>query len=495
MKNIKVKITSLLLLCAMLTSFAACSSDSTDAGETTAADTVNDTAVETTAADAETSLPIPDVSGMNLDGASFGMLYFSNELSHGWSGIPTDMNPTETSGDILNDAVYERNRKVEEDVNIVITEYPQKGHAAVFSEAQKTVMSGDDTYDIVCQSMQALGALVSGDLLRDMNKMQINTDAPWYNQKCIEELTIDGKLLFACSDITYIDKLSTIVTFFNKDIAADYSMEDFYKTVDDGKWTYDYMLKCAEQISKDVNGDGVMDKNDAYGISCQNDGSYYLLHSAGLRVGNKTSSGLEFAANNERFISTLQEIFDLMASELYFNNQANGVSIADTIALFVDNRDLFLIRPIQSVFNMRDMKADFGIIPMPRFFEDDDEYHSPTNIYPGVIMCVPKNTKNADYIGTVIDYLAAESHVSVMPVFYDVVLDSKLTRDDIASRMLDIVFDSRVYDLGLMWDIGGLRTAIVTKEHLNVASTIASLTSKAETEIGELYKAFENVKG
>jgi len=484
----------MLALASLCTAFAACSGGDSGNSVTSAEDSASENTADSSSESTAEADFYPDIEGVDLDGADFGMVYFSNLLNHNWLGIPTDMNPTEETGDILNDAVYSRNRDVEDMINIVINEYPTGGGQKGFNTAlSQAVMAGEDVYDLGFQSIVGIIGLADGGLLRDINTIGVNTDAPWYDQKSVEEMTVAGRLFYANCDISFYDKLATIVTFFNKDIAEDYNMDDFYLKVADGEWTYDYMLKCAGQISSDVNGDGVMNMDDVYGILCQNDGSYYLLHSSGLKVSERQGDELRLAINDERFVTTLQEIFDLMSSELYLNTQKFGANLNTAIKLFIENRNLFMIRPIQSAFSMRDMEADFGIIPMPRFFEDDPDYHTPTNIYPGTIMCVPKNSKNEDYIGLVLDLLAAESHDKVMPVLYDVVLDSKLSRDDITAEMLDIVFENRMYDFGLIWDIGGLRTKIVTPAHLNVASELASITEKAEIELEELYDALSLV--
>jgi len=488
MLNIKKIISLILLSTCVLSSLAACSSNMKNDNAVSIDSTVDiqSSSVETS----EIEDYYPDITNIDLNGTDLGMLYFSNLLQHGWQNIPTDMNPIEETGDILNDIVYLRNRDAESKVNIVINEYPAKSKEAFNDLLKQCVMSGDDIYDLGFQSIVGISGLIDDGLLRDINTVGVNTDAPWYDHNSIESLTIADKLFYVINDISFYDKLSAIVTFFNKSIAENYNMDDFYQKVADGEWTYEYMLNCAEQISMDLNGDGQMDMNDTYGILCQNDGSYFLLHAAGLNVSEQSEDGLRFTANDERFITALQDIFDLMSSDLYMNVHKFGTSFTVAMKVFLDNRNLFMIRPIQSVFSMRDMEADFGIIPMPRYFEDDSDYHTPTNIYSGIIMCVPKNPKNNDYIALVTDLLAAESHEKVMPVLYDVVLDSKLSRDDITSKMLDIVFENRTYDPGLIWDIGGIRTTIVTSKHLNISSTIASITEKAEVEIAELYDAF-----
>ncbi|MBQ8641134.1 MAG: extracellular solute-binding protein [Clostridia bacterium] len=489
-------ITLLALLLALLTALPSCGS--ADTGETDApAGETQPAAEDTTAAeDTADTIPYPDVTGVDLGGVNFNMFYFSNELNHGWSGIPTDLNPTETTGDILNDAVYQRNRAAEEMINIVITEeaaaagYDQLGKAL-----QTSVMASDNLYDLAFPNIVGVIGLADGGLLRDIYTLDVDIDAPWYDQKSVSEMTISDKLFYVESDITYIDKLATIVTYFNKSITTDHGMDDFYQVVKEGAWTYDYMLEMAEQVTEDVDGSGTMDDKDAYGIACQNDGSYYLLHAAGQKIGDKSENGLRFAAGDERCVTALQDIFDLMASDHYFNAHKYNYGMAQIADMYIEDRALFLIRPLQTVFNLREMTADFGIIPMPKYYEDDDSYHSPMNIYPGIIMCVPRNAANTDYIGTVIDLLAAESNKTVMPSFYDMVLDTKLTRDEMSAAMLDIIFETRVYDLGLIWDFGGFRTAIVTPNHIEVASTVASVTTAAETQIAELYQTISEIEG
>lgn len=489
-----ISLTALLL--AMLMMLPGC--DAGESDETNPPIEETQPAAEETAgsADGETEYPFPDVSGVDLGGVTFNMFYFSNELNHAWSGIPTDLNPTETTGDILNDAVYERNRYVEETINILLTEEAApKGYEQLGKALQTSVMAGDNLYDLALPNIVSVIGLADGGLLRDINKLDVDIAAPWYDEKSVTEMTISDKLFYVESDITYIDKLSTIVTYFNKSITADHGMDDFYQVVQDGDWTYDYMLEMAEQVTEDVDGNGSMDDKDAYGIACQNDGSYYLLHAAGQKIGDKSETGLRFAAGDERCVTALQDIFDLMASDHYFNAHKYNYGMAQIAAMYIEDRALFLIRPLQTVFNLREMTADFGIIPMPKYYEDDSSYHSPMNIYPGTIMCVPKNSANTEYIGTVMDLLAAQSHKTVMPSLYDTVLDTKLIRDEMSSTMLDIIFATRVYDLGLIWDFGGFRTAIVTPNHIEVASTVASVTSAAETQIEKLYKTISEIEG
>jgi hypothetical protein len=92
-------------------------------------------------------------------------------------------------------------------------------------------------------------------------------------------------------------------------------------------------------------------------------------------------------------------------------------------------------------------------------------------------------------ISIVLEVMAAESYYNVMPAFYNVVLDVKLVNDPVISSMLDITFDNRIYDVGLIWNLGGLRPAIVNGKPSpnSVASDMKRIESAANTAINTLY--------
>ena len=56
----------------------------------------------------------------------------------------TDWTVDELNGNIVNDAIYARNRRVEDMYNIYMTEV-----SATLDDVRKSVLSGEDEYDIV----------------------------------------------------------------------------------------------------------------------------------------------------------------------------------------------------------------------------------------------------------------------------------------------------------------------------------------------------------
>ena len=77
--------------------------------------------------------------------------------------------------------------------------------------------------------------------------------------------------------------------------------------------------------------------------------------------------------DSERAIQILMNIYTFMNDKTnFFNRQTANLTVADTIEMFRSNRVLFLMRPLQTIMELRAMDADFGIIPTPLMDFDTD---------------------------------------------------------------------------------------------------------------------------
>jgi len=484
-----------LLLCAVLTasSVTGCSG-----GEETQPNTTETEAMETAAEQTAESEKIPfDTAGVDYEGYEFRIWNFDNYNVNTWDpeAIPNDMYSAELTGDVLNDAVFSRNKNVEEALNIRIT-VEDRNDGTMDKGLQQSVAGGSQDVDILFPRLYSLPAYVNKGYLLDLNHVDFrDTDAPWWNAEANAVLNIYGKQFGLVSDITYQDKVSTIVTYFNKQMAADYQLGDLYETVIDNAWTLDNLLSMGEAVSADVNGDGSYNMEDAYPLSCQNDAVYYLLHGGGIRFCENDANGsITLALTSEQAVSSLQKIYEIMGNQqMFFNRQTFSVSLQDAVNMFCENRAMFLIRPIQSLFLMRDMEADFGILPVPMLNENQASYGAAVNPYAATFMCWPVTTADTSRSAVISEMMAWESHYNVIDPLYENILGSKLIRDDGASAMLDIVFDSIVYDIGLIWNFSDMSTKLLTNKDTNVASLLAGMSGAIESEIQKLQETVKDL--
>ncbi|MBE6616236.1 MAG: hypothetical protein E7631_13130, partial [Ruminococcaceae bacterium] len=145
---------SLLLAMLMLASTATACGDS-GASETTA-DT--ETAADTAAVETEETENFdPGLPDKDFGGRTFTFMTKANESWTDWK--ETSISSAELTGEVLNDAVYNRNSYVQETYNVVLAEYaPNSGN--LLSEAGNTVQSGDTTYDVIMPPLNIAGSLV-----------------------------------------------------------------------------------------------------------------------------------------------------------------------------------------------------------------------------------------------------------------------------------------------------------------------------------------------
>jgi len=196
----------------------------------------------------------------------------------------------EENGDIVNDAMYQRDRTVEERLNVSLNhmelDYTWNKRSDYLGAIQKGVMAGDSEYDIVSAHYSIVSPLISDGTLLNLNKLPyLDFNQPWWNHHMAEETTIYGKLYMMTGDISRASVGSVGCMFINQRMAEDYKIPDIVKTVDNGKWTLDEMFRLSNLVYEDVNGNSERDVNDIYGfvISHYNQVSPFM-QSTGLSV-------------------------------------------------------------------------------------------------------------------------------------------------------------------------------------------------------------------
>ena len=128
------------------------------------------------------------------------------------------------------------------------------------------------------------------------------------------------------------------------------------------------------------------------------------------------------------------------------------------------------------------MEADFGILPMPKYEESDNSYRSAVNSYVGTMTCIPQTNYDPDMTGYFIEALASESHYTVIPEYYNINLQGKISRDEESREMLDLIFSNRHYDLGEIYDPGNFANTLIYLT-MNAKRDIASLWAKQEKSV------------
>ncbi len=256
---------ALFLAMAMtLPMFAACGDSETV--ETTPAANEGETAVVE-----ETEEPDPfagtDFGGKELRISSSIDTYDSTNAHHLIAGSG------ELNGEIVNDAVYQRNMDVEELLNVKLNFIPSEwtwdnGH----TEIEKLVISGDCGFEVVINDLINLGRIAHKGYFHSVSDNQIMdfTKPYWYGEAIKDLEVVDGAAYMMMGDV-FADSLSSAhVLYYNKDIILDNYGDDNYvqDIILNGDWTVDEMIRVTEETAVDLDGDGAMvENNDQFGYS------------------------------------------------------------------------------------------------------------------------------------------------------------------------------------------------------------------------------------
>ena len=472
--------------------FGSCKS--TDANENNPGNTNQTTISDNNAVEAETTettetTEIPDnLPEMDFGGYDF-RIYIRDQEHYN-----TDFHAESETGDLINDAVYTRNKKVEERFNISIDTifYPLNDN---LTSVSKSILAGDDAYDVIAMHGAyafAFGAEIAIDWFSNMP--YINFDAPWWPEDIVKNLSAFGKLYCTTGDISYLGLNSSGCMMFNKDLFKNLGIDYPYEDVLNGKWTTDKFMSIVKSGMLDLDGDGVMSpSSDRYGVDIFNEWGYPItvFYSGGDRVITINADGTpELTVYNERTSNIFDKFFDLINSGgAYVRPTGGGGEFIENTS-FKSGRALILATVVSDIIRHRDLDYEVGVLPYPKYDENTPKYYANPDAGQNVLV-IPKTVSDTEKISIIIEALAAESYRSVMPAFYEVSLKTKYSRDEESEAMLDYIRDGIIFDYGyfnssVAGDLAYIGRNLYASKNPNFLSYYEKWAPKAEENIKKL---------
>lgn len=461
-----------LLLAAMFTT--GCGASNT-ADETTPDTTPNESQTET-----ETELT-PNLPDTTYDGREFRI--FHNDRGNNNDDVIAE----EMTGEALNDVIYQRNMDTEDQFKIKISTYVATGDD-VGGSAAKTLIAGDDAYDVLICAGASLMTFMGQNLVYDLNELPyLDMDMPWWNANFRDNISMNGKTFAAVGDISHIVLESLQFLAFNLDSFDQLGLEPPYATVREGTWTFDKYKTMAEGYTMDVNGDGKIDMDDQYGFL----GHDWITPAAFMFTNDvhicSFEAGLPYIDLDLEKLTTVWEAYDDLTSN-YGTFLTESEYANSGLAMFKENRVLFMDATMRAVrFSLRDMEGMWGVLPLPKFTEDIEDYHAYVGCEANIFM-VPILTTETEMISSVLEYMAYYGYKNITTVYYDEILGQKMMRDQDSRDMLDILRDAMVFDFGnwsSMKSTSGIGNTLLAGQK-NPATYLAANRTKMETELQEL---------
>lgn len=468
----------LLLLAILIPTFVACADSGAGEGDTT----VN--AEETEPAQLD-DLP----ADLKYDGEDVVIL---SRAFLGWTW--DEVAVPELNSEPVNDAIFNRNAKVSDRLNINIVSSPieEADQNKPIAEIERAVLAGSEDYDLLAGAAYLVVNSALSGTFRDLTQLNyLDLDKSYWTQDYNEVIRYNDRQYSATGMIVLSTYRFAFVTMFNKNAFDDNSVPYLYETVSNKEWTLDYQASIAEIFYQDLNGDGKKDESDFYGLitspyistdpywaSCNiplvqknADGEYvYVLDMA--RLSDAT----------DKILKLYYESGTYAYAHYGLDEEQNDIRIA-----FANSQGamatLRLLAAEQS--DIRNMEDQYGIVPMPKFDVAQSEYgtllHDQFTVY-----AVPATVKDDKFqmLGAVLEAMASESMLTVKPAYYEIALKRKYMSDPTAWEMLDLIFDTVKIDAGIIYTnaLGSphdkLRQIITAKKN-----TVASGFKKAQTQV------------
>lgn len=501
-----MKKTLCLLLAALMTASAltACGETETET-DASAADTAAQTETEETEPRLLDDLP----DGIDLDGWNVNVLSGAHPDVCG-----DEICVEELNGDVINDAVYNRNLAVENRLNIKLTDNVLRAGGGEFSHpdyaASETlttlVTSGDTTYNLYTSNSYTTAALGYNHILHNLREVEnLDLTKPYWAQYINETATVNGQQYLCTGPMSLGFFRFNTAMVFNKRLFLDNSIEYPYQTVLEGRWTLDTVNSIAEQIYADTNGDGVLEvgvdtvgySTRAYPDSGNIDGFW---GSCNLRTISKDEDGFyKYDVNVDHFVSVVDSLLMLLNGD-----GSEGMAANDGVfqSAFRDGKQGLMnitLHWMESEW-AREMDDEYGVLPNPKLNEDQDNYYTLAQDQ-FLVYAIPLSVglEELPNLGIFLEAFAAESYATVKPAYYEIALTAKYVNDQDSAAMLDIITNNVYVDPAILYlsimnfNVMTLRDILGSGQN-TAASRIASMQKQFQTNLDKINEAYGKEK-
>ena len=484
--NKKLRLIPVFLLAAQL---AACGSETADIPQTTS----QDSAESTTAA-----LTTADMIGFDKEdngGKTFSMLITTSKSY--------EYDAEEETGDVVNDAVYNKNKMVEDYLGINLEFIIQDGAwntRDVFNGLIKSdIMSGTGEFDLISGITVCTMPIAQDGYFMDGNYLEYcDFDHPWWIADMYDRFSCAGKLYGFIGDASLSLYKDMTVIYFNKRIWDEQKAPNPYELVRNNEWTLDKFVEVCSGMQRDLNGDGKYDETDQLTFLGEYVPCGTFQTSLELEVVRARKDGdPEYLGLTEKFITAFDKVRTFMIGEGNLRMSTIDDRSYKTMITFGNGNVATMCNFIYSTEYLRDMKDDYGILPMPKYDENQDKYISQLGTSTAMLF-VPTTTKDIVLTSKVMEAMSYYTNQLVVPKYYEVALKDKYARDDDIAGMLDIIRDGAAFDFLFVYgtSLQGAPNNYFRFNDTNttdIASAFASNEKKFINSLNQMIEKFSNI--
>ena len=416
--------------------------------------------------------------------------------------------------DALSYAVYMRNVAIEQTLNVKIEQVNQTKNMA---EELREFHAAGKAFDLTVILAKSGAQAATMGLLQDLHSMPaLMLEQPTYDQNSIRELSIAGKLYYLSGDMNistmdcltptvinlelYEDLVEAMVEHF-----GDASYADIYDVVTSGNWTIETMLEMAAIASVDCDStDGALGASwaDCVGYYQYATSTLYYFYGAGGRLTKINKDGVpEFVIQE----SQNQDLFNYLFQNMNKYNRdipyPYGWSGARKTNFITNANTLFTEMSLWDIRKDLYVNSDFeyGILPTPTY-QEGGEHHSVVHFSNLAHLWAIPALCNDDLIAQIMmDTMSAASGITIsgstMDAYYIRTLSFTVALNPAARQMMNIIKNSTVYDIALLYNWGGWVQELEKlgeSRYNNYGALVSMMQSGAIPELEETIEQFRN---
>ena len=399
---------------------------------------------------------ITSVAKQDYRGASFTFLTiadqerFTEEIFVDAEDIP--------EGDIIKTGVYRRNDYVNNYLNIKVEAFPSTD---AYGEALTLINSGDTTIDVYDLYKHGCISVLTAGFGRNWMDLNIDYNKPWWNKSAFSNLSIEGKLYLMSGSVLITEIDDTLAMVYNKSVYNDFLLdENLYELVDSGSWTLDKFIEIVSKCKKDVNGDGKYEiGEDVLGyIADRHSMAMNWPFACGFVRSKITNGEYEAYVPAAKITGMLEKL-----AEMFNSDAADEIdSLDETLDYFRNDKAFICAIILRNPETFRNMESNYGVIPYPKLDESQKKYITHVGGASPIMLIPMQNCNDDEKLGNIMSALCEASYRITRPAYYENALQQRGTRDDESIAILDLILESRTYDLayisakGVAWTVGSL---------------------------------------
>ena len=450
MKNVRI-LSLLLAVLTVVTCFVACGGGEDTPPPSTTGVINNTPDVGGSLTNTENRQNVKDNVPTTLDFTGKEMVFFVRQDNN----FEYEMDVEKTTNDTLADAVFYRNATVEDRLGVEIKQIAQAwGTTSWNNTLRNSVLTKSGDYDAAAiYASQSSALATEGIYYNVLDLPHMDLSKPWWNKSIIEETELFSTVYFLAGDIANSQISWGVTLFFNKNLFDEfYSTQNIniYDEVRNGKWTVDRMYELTSGIWVDNNSDGTLNVGDTYGFQFANsvgDGAADAWVTAmGIDITTMVDGYPELTFYSEHAVEAFEKL-----KKLHLENPGTLVGNGNTPTEdFIAGNQLFTRQFISSGSTLRSMRDDYGVLPLPKFNEEQENYRTiAANIASFVV--VLSTVTETEKVGATLELMAAEGYKQVSPAFFDTVLKGKYSDSPDDAEMYDKILNSFTYNFGFCY--------------------------------------------